>query len=93
MSISYLRPIKCRITIFDKPMICRFCSNDVFIPYEMYINVEQPGIGCLYAHDLAICQHCGEVNHFSDPSDFDNEKGIFVWALKQYAVDENEEND
>lgn len=61
MSISYLQPIKCRIT------------------------VEQPGIGVFYNHDLAICQYCGEANQFSDPSDFDNEKGVFVWAMKQYA--------
>lgn len=88
MTISNLQKVKSRITVFGQPMICRGCSHEVFIPYELYINVEKPGIGSLYAHDIAICQNCGEARHFSDPSDFDNEIGDFVWALEQYGVNE-----
>lgn len=84
MSISNLQQEKSRIYIFDEPVICRFCSRDVFIPYEVYVNVEQPGIGCLYGQDVAICHYCGEVKHFGDPSHYDAEKDTFIWALKQF---------
>ena len=84
MSISNLQREKSRITIFNEPLICRFCSHDVFIPYEVYVNVEQPGIDCLYGQDVAICQHCGEAKHFGDPSHYDAENDTFIWALKQY---------
>jgi hypothetical protein len=81
-----LRPLKSRITIFDEPVICQFCSHDVFIPHEVYINVEQPGIGVYYVQYAAICHHCGEVKLFSDPSGYDVEKGDYIWALNQYLL-------
>ena len=84
MSISNLQREKSRITIFNEPIICRFCSHDLFIPYEVYVNVELPGIGCLYGQDVAICQHCGEAKHFGDPSHYDAKNDTFIWALKQY---------
>ena len=84
MSVDYLWPEKSRITIFNEPVICRFCSHDVFIPYEVFVNVEQPGIGVFHVRQLAICQHCGEAKQFSDPSYYDAEKGDYIWALNQY---------
>ena len=56
-----LRPEKSRITIFDEPIICNFCAHDVFIPYEVYVNVEQPGILVFHVRYIAICQHCGQA--------------------------------
>mgnify|MGYP003413530120 CR=1 FL=1 len=81
-----LRPEKSRITIFDEPIICNFCAHDVFIPYEVYVNVEQPGIGVFYVRYVAICQHCGQAKNFSDPSHYDAEKDTYVWALNQYLI-------
>lgn len=81
-----LRPLKSRITIFDEPVICRFCSHDVFIPHEVFVNVEQPGIGVYHVRYAAICHYCGEVKHFSDPSGYDAEKGDYIWALNQYLL-------
>lgn len=81
-----LRPEKSRITIFNEPIICSFCTNDVFIPYEVYVNVEQPGIGVFYVRYVAICQHCGQAKIFSDPSRFDAETNRFIWALNQYLI-------
>ncbi|MGE7673187.1 hypothetical protein ACQKMV_06315 [Lysinibacillus sp. NPDC094403] len=86
MSISNLKQKKSRITIFNEPVICRFCSHDVFIPYEVNVNVEQPGIGVRHARDIAICQHCGEVKLFGDPSYYDAEKDNFIWALNQHLL-------
>lgn len=79
-----LRPQKSRITIFDEPVICQFCAQDVFIPYEVYVDVEQPGIGVRHVRYIAICQHCGHAKHFGDPSRF--EKDTYVWALNQYLL-------
>lgn len=81
-----LLPKKSRITIFDEPLICQFCSHDVFIPYEVYVNVEQPGIGVFYVSYIAICQHCGEAKQFGDPSYYDAEKDTYIWALNQYLL-------
>ena len=81
-----LRPLKSRITIFDEPVICQFCSHDVFIPHEVYVNVEQPGIGVYHVRYAAICHQCGEVKHFSDPSGYDAEKDNYIWALNQYLL-------
>ncbi|WP_431029845.1 hypothetical protein [Lysinibacillus sp. LZ02] len=81
-----LLPQKSRITIFNKLVICRFCSNDVFIPYEVIVNVEQPGIGVHHVRYAAICQYCGEVKHFGDPSYYDAEKGNYIWALNQFLL-------
>lgn len=88
MSVEYLSQEKSRITIFNKPVICRFCSHDVFIPYEVFANVEQPGIGVFYVQHLAICQHCGEVKQFVDPSYYDAKKEDYIWALNQYLLSE-----
>ena len=81
-----LRPQKSRITIFDEPVICSFCSHDVFIPYEVIVNVEQPGIGVRHVRYIAICQHCGQAKHFGDPSHYDAEKDDYIWALNQYLI-------
>ncbi|MGE7951077.1 hypothetical protein [Lysinibacillus xylanilyticus] len=86
MSISNLMQKKSRITIFDVPVICRFCSHDVFIPYEVNVNVEQPGIGVRHTRDIAICQYCGEGKFFGDPSYYDAEKDNFIWALNQHLL-------
>ncbi|WP_285397292.1 hypothetical protein [Lysinibacillus sp. fls2-241-R2A-57] len=86
MSTSDLMQKKSRITIFNEPVICRFCSNDVFIPYEVYANVEQPGIGVYHVRNIAICQHCGETKYFGDPSYYDAEKDTYIWALNQYLL-------
>ena len=81
-----LRPEKSRITIFDEPIFCDFCAHDVFIPYEVYENVEQPGIGVYYVCYIAICQHCGLAKQFGDPSHYDAEKDTYIWALNQYLI-------
>lgn len=81
-----LRPQKSRITIFDEPVICRFCSHDVFIPYEVFMNVEQPGVDVRHVRYIAICQHCGQAKHFGDSSHYDTEKDDFIWALNQYLI-------
>ncbi len=81
-----LRPQKSRITIFDEPVICSFCSHDVYIPYEVFVNVEQPGVGVRHVRYLAICQHCGQAKQFGDPSHYDSEKEDFIWALNQYLI-------
>lgn len=81
-----LRPEKSRITIFDEPIICSFCTYNVFIPYEVYVNVEQPGIGIRHVRYVAICQHCGQAKMFGDPSRFDAETNRFIWALNQYLI-------
>lgn len=81
-----LRPQKSRITIFDEPIICSFCTHDVFIPYEVYVNVEQPCINVRHVRYIGICQHCGQAKHFGDPSRYDAEKDTFIWALNQYLI-------
>ena len=81
-----LRPQKSRITIFNEPVICQFCSNDVFIPYEVIVNVEQPGIGVRHVRYAAICQYCGEAKNFGDPSYYDAEKDNYIWALNQFLL-------
>lgn len=81
-----LRPLKSRLTIFNEPVICQFCANDVFIPHEVIVNVEQPGIGVLHMCYAAVCQHCGEVKFFTDPSHYDAEKETYIWALNQYLL-------
>ncbi|MEK4285198.1 hypothetical protein [Ureibacillus sp. FSL K6-0165] len=83
-----LRPLKSRITIFDEPIICSFCTYDVFIPYEVYVNVEEPGIGVYHVRYSAICQHCGQAKIFSDPSHFDEKTKNYIWALNQYLLSE-----
>lgn len=77
---------KSRITIFGEPVICNFCTHDVFIPYEVYVNVEQPSIDVRYVRRIAICQHCGQAKIFIDPSGFDDETNTYIWALNQYSI-------
>lgn len=81
-----LRPQKSRITIYDEPVICSFCSHDVYIPYEVFVNVEQPVVGVRHVRYTAICQHCGQAKDFGDPSHYDAEKDTFIWALNQYLI-------
>lgn len=81
-----LRPQKSRITIYDEPVICSFCSHDVYIPYEVIVNVEQPGVGVRHVSYTAICQYCGLAKHFGDPSHYDTEKEDYIWALNQYLI-------
>ena len=81
-----LRPQKSRITIFDEPIICNFCTHDVFIPYEVYVNVEQPGIQVYHVRYIAICQHCGQAKLFHDPRHHVPEKHAYIWGLKQYLI-------
>ena len=81
-----LHPIKSRITIFDEPIICSFCNHDVFIPNEVYVNIEQPAKGVRYVRYIAICHHCGQAKNFSDPSGYDVEKNKYIWALNQYLI-------
>ncbi len=81
-----LWPEKSRITIFDEPIICDFCRHDVFIPYEVYVNVKQPSVGVLYVQYKAICQHCGQAKQFGDPSYYDAEKDTYIWALNQHSL-------
>ena len=58
----------------------------MFIPYEVYVNVEEPGIGVYYVRYIAICQHCGQAKQFGDPSHYDAEKDTYIWALNQYLI-------
>ena len=81
-----LRPQKSRITIYNEPVICSFCSHDVYIPHEVIVNVEQPGIGVRHVRYTAICQYCGQAKHFGDPSHYDTEKEDYIWALNQDLI-------
>lgn len=76
--VEDLKPVLSRITIFDKPLICPTCRHDIFIPYEMYANVEKPGIKCIFVQYCAPCEKCGYVLEFNDPSRFDHEKDDYV---------------
>lgn len=58
----------------------------MFIPYEVNVNVEQPGIGVRHTRDIAICHHCGEGKFFGDPSYYNAEKDNFIWALNQHLL-------
>lgn len=81
-----LSPQKSRITIYDEPVVCSFCLHDVYIPYEVFVNVEEPGVNVRHVRYIAICQHCGQAKYFGDPSHFDANKGVFIWALNQYLI-------
>ena len=72
-----------QITILNRPLICLFCEQDVFIPYRTYRNVEKPGIGVFHVNYTAVCTHCGGVIQFVDPSYFNNREGDYVWAFDQ----------
>lgn len=77
---------KSRITIFDEPIICNFCAHDVFIPYEVYVNVEEPGILVFHVRTIAICHHCGQAKLFHDPRFYVPEKHAYIWGLKQDLI-------
>ena len=81
-----LTPQKSRIMIFDEPIICNFCAHDVFIPCEVYVNVEQPGILVHHVCYIAICHHCGQAKLFHDPRHHVPEKHAYIWGLEQYLI-------
>lgn len=72
-----------RLYIFKKPIHCHICSYDIFIPYETFIDVEKPGIQVSFVHYTAICQQCGFVMQFGDPSYYDAENDMYRWAFDQ----------
>lgn len=77
-----------RLYIFKKPILCHICSHDIFIPYETFTDVEKPGIQVMFVHNTAICQQCGFVIHFGDPSYYDEENDMYRWALGQQPINE-----
>ena len=85
-----LRCVESRIAIFEQPVMCTFCDHDVWIPYSAYRNVEQPGIGVRHSIYVGICQRCGQVKLFGDPSYYDAERDNFIWALSQYRMSDSE---
>ncbi len=86
--VDYFEAEESRLFIFDKPLICHFCSHDVFIPYETYQDVEKPGIQVIFVHYMAIYQQCGFVVEFGDASRFDAERNVYRWALNQKLIHE-----
>ena len=86
--VDYFVAEESRLFIFNEQIRCHICWHDIFIPYEIYSNVEKPGIQVVFTHYAAICQQCGFVIEFSDPSCPDEETGIFRWALNQQFVHE-----
>ncbi|QDQ03038.1 hypothetical protein FOH38_22750 [Lysinibacillus fusiformis] len=81
--VDYLRPKKSRLQLLEYPVRCILCKHDVFIPYEVYVDVEEPGIQVFYAHYVAICQNCGEVRQFSDVGGYNSKTGQYICALHQ----------
>ena len=77
-----------RLYIFQKPILCHICSYDIFIPYETFKDVEKPGIKVAFVHYSAICQQCGFVMQFGDPSYYDAEHDMYRWAFDQLPVNE-----
>ncbi|WP_339212745.1 hypothetical protein [Solibacillus sp. FSL W8-0372] len=77
-----------RLYIFKKPILCHICSHDIFLPIETFTDVEKPGIQVTFVHNTAICQQCGFVIQFGDPSYYDNENDIYRWALDQQFINE-----
>lgn len=86
--VDYLTAEKSRIYIFKKPICCHICARDIFIPHETYTDVEKPGIKVLFVHNTAICQQCGFVIEFSDPSYYDEENDTYRWAFDQELIEE-----
>ena len=84
--VDDLRCEESRITIFNRPLICRFCGQDVFMPYTTYRNVENPGIQVYFTNYTAVCMHCGYVTQFSDPSGYDPKTDKALWALGQTLI-------
>lgn len=53
--VDFLKAKKSRLQLLDFRVTCVLCEHDVFIPYEVYIDVEQPGIQVFYVQYIAIC--------------------------------------
>ena len=86
--VDYLIAEKSRIYIFKKPICCHICAHDIFTPLETYTDVEKPGIKVVFVHNTAICQQCGFVMQFGDPSYYDGEKDMYRWAFDQELIEE-----
>ena len=86
--VDHLVSEESRLYIFKKPILCHICSHDIFIPIETFTDVEKPGIQVTFVHNTAICQQCGFVIQFGDPSYYDNENDIYRWALDQQFINE-----
>ena len=86
--VDHLLAEKSRLYIFKKPIHCHICTHDIFIPYESYRDVEKPGIKVIFEHNTAICQQCGFVIQFSDPSYYDGENDMCRWAFDQELIEE-----
>nr|WP_106779439.1 hypothetical protein [Lysinibacillus timonensis] len=69
--------------IFDVPVICQFCSHDVFIPYEFYLNVEQMSPTFYNIRNVAICQHCGHARFFGDPRHYESNDNSYIGVIRQ----------
>ncbi len=83
MSNYLLFPKKSRIKMFNKIILCQFCKHDIFIPYSMYLNVEEPGIGVRHVRYLLICHQCGNTKLFKQPTN--SNKNNVPWSLEQYS--------
>ncbi|MEK4025269.1 hypothetical protein [Sporosarcina sp. FSL W7-1283] len=75
-----------RVWILGQPLICRFCANDVFLPYHTYKNVEKPGIDVFFVDYTAICLKCGCATQFGDPSGPSPDGTDYIWALEQVLL-------
>ncbi len=82
---------KSKITILGRPLICKFCMHNVFIPYSTYVNVEDPGIKVYYLNYSAVCMQCGCVTQFGDPSGPSIDGTDYIWALEQAVLLSSEE--
>ena len=91
--VDYFVAEESNLFIFNQPICCHICAHNIFIPYDIYSNVEKPGIQVIYTHYAAICQQCGFVMEFSDPSTFNDETGEYMWALNQQLIQEQEEDE
>lgn len=81
---NYYFQEKSRFTMFKEPIVCQFCSHDIFIPYEAFINVEEPGILVSYIKDFLICHHCGHVKMIGEQI-YSQKNGI-DWSMNQYLI-------
>lgn len=86
MMVEELESVRSHITILDHLLICRLCTHDKFIPYRTVSNVEEPGVGVLSIGYSAVCDRCGCVTEFGDPSHPSEDGMDYIWALKQTIV-------
>ena len=70
--------------MFKEPIVCQFCSHDIFIPYEARINVEEPGVLVPHIRDFLICHHCGHVKMIREQI-YSQKNGI-DWSMSQYSI-------